>query len=120
MTDVLPVVLVGTDKHLAVELIGGHGERRHVRRKLKERRKAVHTHKTQTGGERSDLSLSFVNMGLDEKILVISGSRSTTVMLSTSGYFRISRTARPSPPPRIRTRRGAGTAARPGWTSASW
>src|SRR5437660_2471217 len=52
MTDVLPVVLVGTDKHLAVELIGGHGERRHVRRKLKERRKAVHTHKTQTGGER--------------------------------------------------------------------
>src|SRR6266436_5254440 len=67
---------------------------------------------TCTRGESSDLWLSFVNMGLEEKILVISGSRSTTVMLSTSGYFRISRTARPSPPPRIRTRRGAGTAER--------
>src|SRR2546421_1691726 len=52
MTDVLPVVLVGADKDLAVELIGGHGERRHVRRELKKRGKAVHANKTQTGGER--------------------------------------------------------------------
>src|SRR5438046_9803305 len=62
MTDVLPVVLVGTDQHLAVELIGGHGERRHVRRKLKERGKAVHTHKTQTAGERRG-KLVFVHAG---------------------------------------------------------
>src|SRR5712692_3531324 len=63
---------------------------------------------TCTRGESRDLSLSLVSMGFEEKILVISGSRSTSVMLSTWGYFRTSRTARPSPPPRIRTRRGAG------------
>src|SRR6266446_1907869 len=51
MTDVLPVVLVDADEDLAVELISGHGERRHVRRKLKKRGKAVYTDETQSGGE---------------------------------------------------------------------
>src|SRR5713101_9914657 len=51
MTDVLPVVLVDADEDLAVELIGRHGERRHVRRKLKKRGKAVYTNETQSGGE---------------------------------------------------------------------
>jgi hypothetical protein len=46
MTDVLPVVLVRADKHLAVELISGHGERGHVRRKLKKRGKAVYADET--------------------------------------------------------------------------
>ena len=41
--------------------------------------------------------------------VVITGSRSTRVIDLTSGYFNISRTARPSPPPRTSTlsRRGA-------------
>src|SRR5712692_7304326 len=52
MTDVLPIVLVGADEDLVVELISGHGERRHVRRKLKKRGKAVHTDETQSGRER--------------------------------------------------------------------
>src|SRR6266849_776745 len=40
---------------------------------------------TCTRGESRDLSLSLVSMGFEEKILVISGSRSTRVMLSPSG-----------------------------------
>src|ERR1700737_586585 len=65
MTDVLPVVFVGADEDLAVELIGGHGERRHVRRKLKKRGKAVHTDETQSRRERFGSSV-FVRAGQDE------------------------------------------------------
>ena len=49
----------------------------------------------------------------------VEGSRSTRVIFLTEGYLRISRTARPSPPPRTSTERGEGTAARPGCTRAS-
>src|SRR5258708_2164565 len=52
MTDVLPVVLIGADENLAVELVGGHGERRHVRRELKERGKAIHTDETKAWRQR--------------------------------------------------------------------
>ncbi len=38
---------------------------------------------------------------------------------TTSGQRKISRTARPSPPPPTSTRRGDATAAIAGWTSAS-
>src|SRR5258708_6628730 len=65
MTDVLPVVLIGADEDLAVELVGGHGERRHVRRKLKKRGEAVHTNETQSGRERFGSSV-FVHAGQDE------------------------------------------------------
>ncbi len=46
MTDVLPVVFISADKDLAVELVGGHGERRHVWRKLKKSGKAIHADET--------------------------------------------------------------------------
>ena len=58
--------------------------------------------------------------GALENSPVIAGSRSTRVTDSTFGYFRISRTASPSPPPNTSTRRAPGRLARPGWTSASW
>ena len=51
MTDVLPVVFVSADEDLAVELVGGHGKRGHVRGKLKKRWEAFHTDETQSGGE---------------------------------------------------------------------
>ncbi len=63
-----------------------------------------------TLGDRKDFWFSAVSIGLVENSRVISGSRSTSVMLSICGYLRISRTARPSPPPSTSTRRGAGMA----------
>src|SRR5260370_41358044 len=65
MTDVLPVVLVGADEYLAVKLVGGHGERRHVWGKLKKSGKAVHTNETQTGGEGFRRGV-FVHAGQDK------------------------------------------------------
>src|SRR5213592_206522 len=52
MTDVLPVVFVSADKNLAVEMVRGHGKRRHVRRKLKERGKSIYAKETQSSGKR--------------------------------------------------------------------
>src|SRR5947207_13228663 len=51
MTDVLPVVLVGANEDLAVELVSGHGERRHVRRKLKECWEVGYANEAQSGGK---------------------------------------------------------------------
>src|SRR5258708_40080224 len=65
MTDVLPVVLIGADEDLAVQLIGGHGERRHVWRKLKQRGKSFDIDETQSGGGRLGGSV-FVRTGQDE------------------------------------------------------
>ena len=50
MTDVLPVVFVGADEHLVVQLIGGHGERGHVGRELKESGQAFDVEETKTVG----------------------------------------------------------------------
>src|SRR5438046_3963267 len=52
MTDVLPVVFVSADKNLAVEMVRGHGKRRHVRRKLKERGKSIYAKEAQSSGKR--------------------------------------------------------------------
>src|SRR5438477_13042948 len=65
MTDVLPVVLVGANEDLAIELVSGHGERRHVRRKLKECWEVVYADETQSRGKRFGRQV-FVSAGQDE------------------------------------------------------
>ena len=89
MTDVLPVVLVGADEDLAVELIGGHGERRHIRRKLKKRGKAVHTDETQTDGERCGKSV-FVLAGEDETPFAERGNIDVVGIGFEPGLFSVS------------------------------
>src|SRR5437879_1750762 len=73
MTDVLPVVFVSADEDLAVELVGGHGKRRHVRRKLKERGKTIHTGETQSGRKRLGRSV-MVSASQDEAPLAERGN----------------------------------------------
>jgi hypothetical protein len=53
MTDVLPVVFVSADEDLAVEFIGRHGKRRHVRRKLEQSGQAFNIDETKPAGERN-------------------------------------------------------------------
>src|SRR5271169_2953654 len=53
MTDVLPIVFVHADEDLAVQLIGRHGERGHVRRKLEESGQAFDVDETEATGQRS-------------------------------------------------------------------
>ena len=65
MTDVLPVVFVGADENLAIQLIGWHGKRRHVRRKLKESRQTFDVDETETAGKRNGWSV-FVRGREDE------------------------------------------------------
>ena len=68
MTDVLPVVFVEADQDLVVELIGRHGERSHVRRKLEQSGQAFDVDETKTAGKRSRRSV-FVRGGEDESPL---------------------------------------------------
>src|SRR5580692_7926698 len=48
MTDVLPVVFVGADEDLVIQLIGRHGQRGHVRRKLEKSGQAFDAKETKT------------------------------------------------------------------------
>src|SRR5947208_16160975 len=52
MTDVLPVVFVSANENLALELVSGHGDRSHVRRKLKECWEVGYANEAQSGGKR--------------------------------------------------------------------
>ena len=54
------------------------------------------------------------------KVLVISGSKSTSVSCFTCGYFNTSRAASPSPPPKINTFSAFCTICMAGSTRASW
>lgn len=49
MRDVLPVVVVGADENLIVQLIGWHGERSHVGRELEEGGEPIDAEETETG-----------------------------------------------------------------------
>ena len=68
MTDVLPIVFVGADEDLAVQLIGRHRKRGHVGRKLKESGQTFDVDETETSGKRSWWSV-FVSRGKDESPL---------------------------------------------------
>src|SRR5580704_2097726 len=72
MTDVLPVVFVGADEDLAIELIGRHGKRSHIRRELKEGRQAFYVDEAETAGKRSGRSV-FVRASEDESPLTETG-----------------------------------------------
>jgi hypothetical protein len=73
---------------------------------------------TRTRGSRIECAFSAPSGGKASDSAVIFGSRSTSVACVTPGYFSTSRNARPSPPPRISTRRG-DAAAMAGCTKAS-
>ena len=65
MTDVLPVVFIGADEDLAIQLVGRHGKWGHVRRELEERGHAFDADETEAAGERRWRSV-FVRGGEDE------------------------------------------------------
>ena len=65
MSDVLPIVVVGVDENLAVELIGRHVERSHIRGKLEQCRETIGAEETKASGEGSRRNV-FVSAGKDE------------------------------------------------------
>src|ERR1700690_2820337 len=52
MAYVFPVLVVGANQDLIVQPIRRHRHGRHVGRKLKQRRQAIHTNKAKPGGQR--------------------------------------------------------------------